>query len=294
MADKVTMRALTRSFYDMQKLRIQAGNRLVANVQVRLGQAPGEPHDELTPEGKILLERLSATYRRVTDGIVKFDSRAIVKAVAEAEGVITDAFEFELTRYYVTMLRNEEELGRSIGRLVADFPIWIEFLLKVKGCGPIMSAVIISELDPAKAEHISSFWKYAGLDTGPDGRGRSKRAEHLIDVTYTDKDGEEQTRKSITYNPFLKTKLVGVLGSSFLRCGSPYAQIYYDYKNRLDNRPDLADATKLRKHNMAIRYMVKMFMKDLWLAWRTVEGLPIEPDYAEAKLGIVHHVTVGQ
>lgn len=40
--------------------------------------------------------------------------------------------------------------------------------------------------------------------------------------------------------------------------------------------------------NMAIRYMIKMFLKDLWVAWRTLEGLPVTPDYAEAKLGMKH------
>lgn len=38
---------------------------------------------------------------------------------------------------------------------------------------------------------------------------------------YIDKDGKEQMKKSLTYNPFLKTKLVGVLGSAFLRAETP-------------------------------------------------------------------------
>lgn len=44
----------------------------------------------------------------------------------------------------------------------------------------------------------------------------------------------------------------------------------------------------LHRKNMAIRYMVKVFLKDLWVAWRTLEGLPVTPDYAEAKLGLKH------
>ncbi len=48
------------------------------------------------------------------------------------------------------------------------------------------------------------------------------------------------------------------------------------------------EKTPGHRKNMAIRYMVKMFLKDLWVAWRTLEGLPVTPDYAEAKLGLKH------
>jgi hypothetical protein len=34
--------------------------------------------------------------------------------------------------------------------------------------------------------------------------------------------------------------------------------------------------------------MVKIFLVDLYTAWRTIEGLPVEPSYAEGKLGKKH------
>lgn len=37
-----------------------------------------------------------------------------------------------------------------------------------------------------------------------------------------------------------------------------------------------------------MRYMVKMFLRDLYVAWRTLENLPIAETYQEAKLG-KHH-----
>lgn len=42
------------------------------------------------------------------------------------------------------------------------------------------------------------------------------------------------------------------------------------------------------RHNAAMRAMVKALLVDLWVEWRKLEGLPIVPTYAEAKLGIVH------
>ena len=287
--NKENMRSLTRSFYDAQKLRIMAGNRIVANIRVRMGQAPGKPTDEMDEEGKRLLEAVALEYRRITDGLVQPTRRVLVAKITELEsGVITDQFEFALAAYYMTLLEREHDLEGSIKEMVEQFPLWEQFLSKVKGCGPLMSAVILSELDPYKARHVSSFWKYAGLDVAEDGKGRSKRAEHLVDVEYVNKRGEKAMKKSITYNPFLKAKLAGVLSGSFLRCASPYSEVYYNYKARLENRPDLAEARPIVRHRMALRYMMKMFLRDLWLAWREIEGLPVTADYAESKLGIVH------
>ena len=45
-----------------------------------------------------------------------------------------------------------------------------------------MAGVLISEFDIHRARYPSSMWKYAGLDVARDGRGRSRKAEHLVEV----------------------------------------------------------------------------------------------------------------
>ncbi|MCP4149787.1 MAG: hypothetical protein GY757_18725 [bacterium] len=151
-----------------------------------------------------------------------------------------------------------------------------------------MSGVIISEIDIGKALYPSSLWKYAGLDVAGDGQGRSRKKEHLVETEYTSKDGEQKMKKGITFNPFLKTKLVGVLGPAFLKARSPYAEIYGDYKNRLENNPKHLEKTKGHRHNMAIRYMVKRFLVDLHREWRALEGLSVSEEYSVAKLNMHH------
>jgi hypothetical protein len=47
--------------------------------------------------------------------------------------------------------------------------------------------------------------------------GRSNKDYCLVDREYIDKEGKTKTRRSITYNPWLKTKLVGVAMGSFLK-----------------------------------------------------------------------------
>lgn len=94
-------------------------------------------------------------------------------------------------------------------------------------------------------------------------------------------------RMGITFNPFLKTKLY-VLATSFIKQKGGYREIYDGYKHRLENSPHHVEKSKGHRHNMAMRYMVKMFLKDFWEQWRQLEGLPTPGPYSEAKLGLVH------
>ena len=123
---------------------------------------------------------------------------------------------------------------------------------------------------------------------------------------------------SITFNPWLKTKLMGVLAASFLKTSryytaeqqvamdkmtkaqrkkikpegpykSPYTQMYHDYKHRLESNPAHDEKSKGHRNNMALRYMIKMFLTDLHREWRALEGLPASEPYSLAKLHMSHH-----
>lgn len=279
------MRAMVRGYYDLQKLRISVGNRIVATFKAKLGQEPSQKENELSAEGKMILANLRSEYKRLADGAGRVSTR-----LKQHKGLISSQAEFSLVAQYEKLLE-AEDCGEKAMRLTLDgIPVYRDYLAGVKGVGTLMAGVIISEIDIAKARYASSLWKYAGLDVAPDGRGRSRRGDHLVDMEYTNKDGEPATRRSITFNPFLKTKLVGVLASSFLKAGrdNPYAAIYYGYRNRLENHPAHAEKTKGHRHNMAMRYMVKRFLADLYAKWRELEGLPVAPEYSEGKLGIRH------
>ena len=282
------LKTIVRGAYDIQQLRIQMGNRLYANFTAKLGKKPGEKEETLDVDAKELLDDLRVTFKKITDGLKKFPKQATFKG----DGVISNFTELCLVAQYVGLEKHEEEHFKRLGQILRDYPVFTEFLEGVNGVGPAMGGVIVSEIDIAKARYPSSLWAYAGLDVASDGGGRSRRKEHLRDVEYKDKKGETQTKKSITFNPFLKAKLTGVLGSCFLRAKeSPYKDVYYDYKHRLESHAKYGvdtDTSKGRRHNMAIRYMIKRFLVDLYVAWRKIEGLSVAEEYSKAKLGIEH------
>ena len=284
MNDRENIKTMVRGFYDLQKLRMQMGNRVVGNFKAKLGQEPGESEDELSPDAKLILNNLRASYRRITDGV----KRVSIKNF-KGDAVIGDYADFILAQSYFDIEASETRGFNSLEKLLDDFPIYTEFLKDIRGVGPAMAGIIISEIDITKAEYPSSIHKYAGLDVVK-GEGRSRKKHHLEESTYIDKEGKEQKKMGITFNPFLKTKLIGVLGTSFLRSASEYREHYDNYKNRLENAPAHKEKTKGHRHNMAVRYMVKRFLIDLYVNWRTLEGLPVAKEYSEAKLGIVHKV----
>lgn len=285
------IRPMVRSVYDIQKLRMQVGNRIAGNFRHKLEKNSGQKKEkDLEKESQKILSTLRKDYKRITDAIVsKYGAfKAPTDKNFSGQGVIETKVEFMLVHDYMNLITHEQERFKHLEQALKNIPIWEHYLKDVRGIGAAMAGVIVSELDPYKATYPSSFVKYAGLDVAKDGRGRGRFKEHLEKSEYLDKDGKQQTKLGITFNPFLKTKLTGVLGGSFLKAGGKYSEIYYEYKNRLENHPVHKEKTKGHRHNMANRYMIKRFLIDLHVKWRALEGLPVSEEYAVAKLGLVH------
>lgn len=284
---KNRIRNLVNGVYDIQKLRISTGNRIVASLRPETDTAN---EDEATSMVKLITDE----YTRITDLYVSaFSGRgSIEKSIAKldpAPDLIKSRIDYELVQQYLRLVEAEDAMVKIVEREVKTHPMWDAFFKDVKGCGPLMSAVCIAYFDPHKARHASSFWRYAGLDVQPTESGEMRGVGRWYTEMrpYTDKDGDTKERKSLTYNPFLKTKLVGVLGSAFLRArDSYYGKVYYDYKNRMEQRENLS---LIVRHRRATRYAVKMFLRDMWVVWRELEGLEVTEPYEVAKLGHKPH-----
>ena len=297
------LRAFVRGVYDIQKLRIQMGQRIVSNAKVIAGIEPGTKEED-SKEADKLMKQLRKEHKRMAEALSVQSRLQLLSLALKGDesfydviragerdvlhGIIASPAHIALMDIYEELVTTETHQFKAIEKLLSQFSIWNDFLANVSGVGPAMGGIIISEIDIAVARYPSSLWKYAGLDVA-NGKGRTRHKEHLIKREYTAADGTTQERDSITYNPLLKTKLIGVLGPSFLRAGdNKYSLIYRGYKNRLENHSVHKEKTKGHRHNMAIRYMVKRFLVDLYVWWRAAEGLPVAEEYSESKLRLVH------
>jgi len=293
------IRKMTRSAYDIQALRIATGLRVVMQFKERFNESFSENEDseELEKKKEKILKGILTSYERVTDGVV-FHAR---KKQFTFDNILKNENELWFVENYLSVLDSEKESFKRLSKALLHESFYVSYLQKVKGIGPAMAGVILSEFDPYKAKYPSSFHKYAGLDVVAiydsesnellRTEGRSRKENHLVDVEYVSKSGEVKIRKGITYNPWLKSKLLAVLATSFLRSkNEKYVKVYQDYKFRQLNRPDMQNnpAIKIIAHKRALRYMIKIFLIDLHIAWRSHEGLPVSVSYAEAKLGLKH------
>ena len=247
----IELRSLVRGFDDIQRDRIRMGNRILGNLYRRFGLEPGEKKEGL--KGKLaglpveLMKLISEEYKRITDGVV-INMKTIPTIMKDAHpGIISSEIMFVFVNSYKELVRQEYMIKKQVEKFLEEFSIWTDYLKNLVGVGPTMGGVLLTELDPYKAKHVTAFWKRAGLDVvwiideieGEEvtrGEGRGKKAQHLVDREYVSKSGVKMTKKSITFSPFLKTKL-HVLATSFLRKQDDiYSPIFYDYRTRMQGR----------------------------------------------------------
>jgi hypothetical protein len=231
----------------MQKQRVQSGNRITAAFRVKLGLQSSQAENE-DEQANDLLNQLRLEFKRITDGV-----KRITKHTKCNSPLISSMGELFLLEAYERMLEAEAIHEKAIKSELELIPIYTEWLSGVRGVGPLMAGVIISEIDITKCNSIAALDKYCGLDvlvyedengvTREEGRCRKKH--HLVPKQYTNRDGDVINTVGITFNPFLKTKLVGVLGGVFCKLGGDYKKVYDDYKHRLEHHPKHRDQWSL-------------------------------------------------
>jgi len=150
---------------------------------------------------------------------------------------------------------------------------------------------------------------------------KKKNIKYIV-LTDTQIRGDKLTPGFLApYNADLRTALVGVMADGFIMSAfrwpevtetqynntpeddrrikddkfqvlaikpNSYAQFYHDYKNRLAREDKWKDESAGHRDRSAKRYMVKMFIKNLYVAWRTIEGLPVRAPYQEEYLEHKH------
>jgi len=160
----------------------------------------------------------------------------------------------------------EKRLEELCQKAVQESDVYTVFLKKVKGVGPIMAAYLLDYFDIRKADHVSSFWQFAGLAPGC----RRKRGE------------------KVNYNPALKTIILGRLFTQLQMAKGYYHKLYRHFRAELEaEHPEWAKDRKTigKYHARARLKTMKVFLQHLWVVWRKLEGLNITKPYSADRLG---------
>lgn len=237
----------------------------------------------------------------------KMDNRIGRTADGEQQNVEQRTFRLEDLEMFKKIAddakEKEVECEKNLKRVLKRFPIWTEYLEGIKGVGTIAAGWIIGEFDIEKATTVSKMWQFAGLNPGlVKGKKRVDHEDGKVEFVETGEmiRGDKLTPGHVSpFNQNLRTALVGVLADGFIKQQNYYAmEFYYPYKARLEQEENIVmhvgkekqwkDVNKGHRDRAAKRYMIKMFLKDLYVAWRTIEGLPVRPSYQEEYLGHKH------
>lgn len=183
----------------------------------------------------------------------------------------------------------EQKYKKAMMDYILDELIFTEFLDKIKGIGPILSANLIKNLgDCSQYETVSKLWAHCGQSVI---NGKAPR---------------RRKGQNISYNPKLKT-LVWKISDSLMKQNKGYYRQIYDTEkvkqlNKVYSEGFLEENfngykkedTKLTKghaHARALRKMGKIFLDHYWHYARKLVGLPAQKNYVEGVLNHNHIVS---
>jgi len=236
------------------------------------------------------LRRLVKTYYDLQYLHTRLNNRLGFKKDGSMQNI--DDREFQLTDYdkYIEILdfadSRMNEMFKTIEKALSEFPVYTEWLISITGIDVLMGGIICSEYDIYKMDTVSNAISFTGLAPGKDRLIKGQRAP---------------------FNQWLRSKMIGVLARGFIMSKSYYVKFYYNLHVPLLRREELGigrldvsesiyektgkmwkEESEGHRSNYAKRYMIKMFLQDLYVAWRTLEGLPVREPYSEEYLGKKH------
>lgn len=210
---------------------------------------------------------------------VPVDVRASMTAVSEA------------------LKREATRLESSMTRTLRGIPIYQRFLKNVFGCGPVVAAYLVADIDITKAEKISNLRRYCGLAVIDGHLERRSGAPKAIGGTGT-------------FNAEVRTRLYQMFSAMWknaAKCGktSKYMDVWRNYVHRIEHSERVINrgvdsagkwtgkivtgagntvSARGFAHSGGWHKAADVFIEDLYIVWRAIEGLPVWPSYYTAKL----------
>ena len=242
-------------------------------------------HDALT-RASVALDQMSSDKEARQD----IPERGI-KAKDKIPNVLPEDTKAELQ---VMSDKRKKEAGKIeplMVRCLKNVPVYQLFLKHIKGMGPVIASYLISSIDVNESIKPSQLIRYCGLGVSNGKADRPTKGEKL------------------PYNKNLKVKLWQFMSMGRMSSGgtpnNKYQQIWADYKHGIRTGrgwvPDKKDPTKghLVRADGEIKPMgwidatgrrkaTSVFLEDLYIVWRTLEGLDVWPAYHAKQLGHFH------
>jgi hypothetical protein len=265
------------------------------HVRLKLAAQPPaneDPRDELK---RLVQEHVALTKKATAIANMSTDRKSRTDGAVIPSRVPADV-KVEMDRVVEIMKKRAEQLESKMLRQLRQVPVYKHFLAKVFGVGPVVAAYLVAEVDITRSVKVSQLRRFCGLAVID---GRLERPRAGIKLGYNSK------LRVRLYQAFSAMWKNAAKKTTDAPCGSTtkYLAIWTDYKHRMAHS-ERYDATKNKLANFdgaGVRPGAKalihaagwhkaadVFIEDLYIVWRALEGLPVWPSYHAAKLGYEH------
>jgi hypothetical protein len=263
-----------------------------------------KPDHDKTPSSEdpvVELRRLVRSHRALTMRAVAFENsvadrtaqkdipqRNLKKGDAIKSDVPEDAA--EAARELAKTFRDKaSRLESAMIRQLKKIPIYREFLADVYGFGAVCSAYLVAEVDINKAVRPSNLRRFCGLAVID---GRLERRTPGVKLAY---NGEMRTRIFQAFSAMWRNS-----GGEKRSVDTKYLRIWHDYRHRMTHSARVDEKGKIVNghgktvsakgfaHSTGWHKAADVFLTDLYMVWRALDGLPVWCPYVADKLGYWH------
>ena len=187
----------------IQGLRIRQGQRILANMRIKLlrypylnkvikesilaeaeekriakakkagktleeikAEAPQTSIEEMADEieSDDLVAYILKDHKTIIDYLTTDKKNTLKKYFKNPYGIITEDIEYYFVENYLSLVEQENILKKTLESELMKFPIYSDYLVKIKGCGVSVCSKLIAKLNPYASRHRSGFSKYCGID----------------------------------------------------------------------------------------------------------------------------------
>lgn len=131
------------------------------------------------------------------------DARARPRHEEEITSYLDDDDTVFLGKMGASLGELEDEALKFVASRLKGIDVYENWLKHQRGVGPTMSAVLLSSYKIENFDTVSKVWAYSGLAVAPDGRAQRR-----------------VKGQQANFNPWLKAKLIKVLGDAFVKAYS--------------------------------------------------------------------------
>lgn len=271
---KFVGRIVAGAYYDMQQIRISTINRIRDVIRKK---SEGIAFDEVEDKKKI------------KDHEEKYKDKELPKYLdkMQKDGTITEK-ENKYIKRCIDIQHESEKIENKYKTAMMEYigteEVYIEFLEKVRGIGPVLSANLIKEFgDCSRYNNVAKLWAHTGNDVVGGVAPKKRKGEDLH------------------FSPRLRTMTWKISDCLMKSNKGIYRGIYDTEKEKQFNRkykpkelldqygkPYVLEDTQMSKmhaHNRALRKMRKLFLSHYWSCSRECAGLETQIPYAKDKLG---------